>query len=43
MNDEAPLLEFLGQNQASGFIVGKRHVMLNLIFTESGDRVVAEY
>lgn len=43
MSDEASLLEFLRQNQASGFIVGKRHVMSNLIFTESGDRVVAEY
>lgn len=43
MTDEASVRAFLEENQASGFIVGKRHVMSNLMMVQSGNRVFAQY
>ncbi|MFQ6549256.1 nuclear transport factor 2 family protein [Aestuariibius sp. 2305UL40-4] len=34
---------FLEENQASGFIVGKRHVATNLMMEQQGDRIVSTY
>lgn len=39
----APIRAFLDANNASGFIVGKRHAVTNLILDREGDRIVATY
>ncbi|WP_042892034.1 nuclear transport factor 2 family protein, partial [Anaplasma marginale] len=43
MSDRTSVRGFLEQNQKSGFIVGKRHVMSNLMMSRSGNRIIAQY